>query len=186
MTQAQRSDARRNRQLLLDAASEAFATNGVTTSLEAIADRAGVSIGTLYNHFGDRDGLVEAVLVDALGQMCVVADTAAALDDPWQAFENLIVGTCELQAVNRAVADILGNRYRATGEIHESCDHLMDRFVETISRAQAAGRLRSDFVPDDLGPIMWSVARVAEASETADAWRRHLGYVLDGLRQQPH
>lgn len=182
MARALRSDAVRNRQLLLDAATEAFTTSGVTVSLESIAERAGVSIGTLYNHFGDRDGLVEAVLGNPLGQLCAVADAAAVDDDPWKAFENLIFGTCELQAADRAVADILGNKYPATGDIHDACEHLMNRFVEIITRAKAAGRLRSDFEFDDLGPIMWSNARIVEASDTPDAWRRHLGYILDGLR----
>jgi AcrR family transcriptional regulator len=185
MVRALRSDAIRNRQRLLDAATEAFTTSGVATPLETIAERAGVSIGTLYNHFGDRDGLVEAILSDPLSQLCAIADSAALCEDPWEAFEQLIVGTCELQAADRAVADILGNRYPATGEVHASCQHLMERFVEIIGRAKAAGRLRDDFGIEDVGPIMWSNARIAEESEAPNAWRRHLTFVLDGLRQPP-
>jgi AcrR family transcriptional regulator len=185
MVRALRSDAVRNRQRLLETATEVFATAGVGVPLESIAARAGVSIGTLYNHFSDRDGLVEAVLGEALERLMAVADAAAGLDDPWAAFEALVRGTCELQAQDRAVADILGRRYPPpTGTVHAACDHLMDRFVEIIERGKRAGVLRHDLVVDDIGPIMWSNARIIEASgtEMPDAWRRHLGFILDGLR----
>src|SRR4051794_28413673 len=55
-----RADARRNRDKLLSAATEAFATEGQDVPLETIAERAGVGIGTLYRHFPNRDALVVA------------------------------------------------------------------------------------------------------------------------------
>src|SRR5881227_3051204 len=61
MARAQRADACRNRDRLLEIASEAFATHGVEASLERIAKTAGVGIGTLYRHYPTRDALVEAV-----------------------------------------------------------------------------------------------------------------------------
>jgi AcrR family transcriptional regulator len=184
MARALRSDAVRNRQRLLDAAAEAFATAGVGVSLESIAAQAGVSIGTLYNHFPDRDALIDAVVGDSLGRIVAVADDAAGFDDPWAAFEALILGTCELQASDRAVADLLGMRYPHTGTVATVCDHLMLRFVEIIERGRRAGVLRDDLVVDDIGPILWANARIVEAGGTVtpDAWRRHLGFVLDGLR----
>jgi AcrR family transcriptional regulator len=187
VARALRSDAVRNRQRLLAAAADAFTTAGVGVSLESIAARAGVSIGTLYNHFPDRDALVDAVVGDSLDRIVAVADAAAGLDDPWAAFEALILGTCELQARDRAVADLLGMRYPHTGTVAAVCDHLMDRFVEVIERGRRAGALRDDLVVEDIGPILWSNARIIEAggAMTPDAWRRHLGFVLDGLRGVP-
>ena len=61
-----RADARRNEEQVLQAAREKFVERGIDCPLEEIARRAGVGIGTLYRRFGDRDGLVKAVLVDAL------------------------------------------------------------------------------------------------------------------------
>lgn len=183
MSRAPRSDAVRNRQKLVEAARIAFTADGLSTSLEAIAANAGVSIGTLYNHFGDRDGLIEATVGEALSRMSSLADDAALIDDPWDSFEALIVGICELQASDRAVADILGSRYPATGEVHAACDHLLRRFIETIDRAKLARRLRPDFTVEDLGPIMWSNARIVETDNDPAVWRRHLLFILDGLRQ---
>ena len=59
-----RADARRNYEKVLAAAREAFAQDGAGTSLEEIARRAGVGIGTLYRHFPNRQALLEAVYVD--------------------------------------------------------------------------------------------------------------------------
>jgi AcrR family transcriptional regulator len=174
----------RNRQRLVDAAAEAFATGGVGTSLESIAAGAGVSIGTLYNHFPDRDALVDAVVRDALDQLVAVADAAAGIDDPYAALEAIVVGTCELQARDRAVADLLGLRYPPTATAAAACDHVMHRFVEIVERGRRTGALRDDLTADDIGPILWSNARIVEAGGTTmpDAWRRHLRILLDGLR----
>src|SRR5215472_3631947 len=65
-----RADARRNYEKLLSAAREAFAEGGEATSLEEIARRAGVGIGTLYRHFPNRQALLEALYVEEVGEVC--------------------------------------------------------------------------------------------------------------------
>jgi AcrR family transcriptional regulator len=65
-----RADARRNRDLLLDAAVRAFANDGADVTLDAIAKSAGVGIGTLYRHFPTRDALVEAAYRQELAHLC--------------------------------------------------------------------------------------------------------------------
>src|SRR5437764_6370080 len=93
LTRPKRADARRNYEKVLAAAREAFAEGGEATSLEEIARRAGVGIGTLYRHFPNRQALLEAVYVDEVEAVC---RSAAELDeaDPWEAlnswFERLI------------------------------------------------------------------------------------------------
>jgi AcrR family transcriptional regulator len=184
MTRARRSDAIRNRQLLLDAARAAFTKAGVTVPLEAIAADAGVSIGTLYNHFGTRDRLIEAVLAPVFAHLRDIADRSAQNTDPWEAFELLVVGICELQATDRAVADIMGLRHPATGELLDAGAHISKRFSQIIGRAKRQHRIRPDFRATDLGPIIWSNARIAELSPDDPApRRRHLAFMLDGLRR---
>ena len=75
-TGALRADARRNRQRLLEIAHEAFVENGVSASMDDIARRAGVGIGTLYRHFPNRQALLEALYVDEVEEVC---RSAAAL-----------------------------------------------------------------------------------------------------------
>ena len=97
-----RADARRNYDKVLAAAREAFAEGGAATSLEEIARRAGVGIGTLYRHFPNRQTLIEAVYVDELESLC---SSTAALDglDPWVALvvllHRLVVYTGTKQAL---------------------------------------------------------------------------------------
>src|SRR5690606_11784928 len=77
-----RADARRNFDALLDAARTAFAEDGTGASLEDIARRAGVGIGTLYRNFPRRQDLFEAVFVGEVEELCRAADDAAQLP-PW-------------------------------------------------------------------------------------------------------
>src|SRR5438874_2103749 len=82
LTRPKRADARRNYEKILVAARDAFAEGGEATSLEAIARRAGVGIGTLYRHFPTRQALLEAVYVNEVEE---VARSAEQFDggDPW-------------------------------------------------------------------------------------------------------
>ena len=75
-----RADAKRNRDKVLTAARAAFTENGASTSLEAIARRAGVGIGTLYRHFPTRQALLEAVYVDEVEQLARAAGELSALE----------------------------------------------------------------------------------------------------------
>src|SRR5690349_25107410 len=79
-----RADARRNYERVLAAARDAFAEGGESTSLEEIARRAGVGIGTLYRNFPNRQALLEAVYVNEVED---VSRTAAEIEDPdpWRA-----------------------------------------------------------------------------------------------------
>src|SRR5258707_15668204 len=78
LARPKRADARRNYEKVLTAAREAFAEGGESTSLEEIARRAGVGIGTLYRHFPNRPALLEALYVDEVEEVC---RAAGQLDD---------------------------------------------------------------------------------------------------------
>src|SRR5258707_3502304 len=87
MTQARkpRADSTRNRQLLIDAAKAGFSEVGLNVSLEDLARRAGVGIGTLYRHFPTRDCLMEAVYRHQVELLCTAADDLLATKDPDEA-----------------------------------------------------------------------------------------------------
>ena len=78
LTRPKRADARRNYEKVLAAAREAFAEGGESTSLEEIARRAGVGIGTLYRHFPSRQALVEALYLDEVEDVCRSAASSRA------------------------------------------------------------------------------------------------------------
>ena len=81
-----RADARRNFDALLAAARDAFSEQGSEASLEDIARRAGVGIGTLYRNFPTRQDLLNAVYVGEVEQLRDAAHEAAQLQ-PWPAWE---------------------------------------------------------------------------------------------------
>src|SRR5579871_6564858 len=82
LARPKRADAQRNYAKLLAAAREAFAEGGESTSLEEIARRAGVGIGTLYRHFPTRQALLEALYVEEVDEVCRSASRAEG-DDAW-------------------------------------------------------------------------------------------------------
>src|SRR3954466_6318603 len=79
-----RADAERNRQRLIDAARELFAERGLDATLDDIAQRAGVGVGTAYRRFADKDELIDALFEQELAGIVEIADAAAAHEDPWE------------------------------------------------------------------------------------------------------
>lgn len=89
---AARTDARvqRRRRQILDAATEVMSRAGFhATAMQAVAERAGISVGLIYQYFGNKDDLLLAVIVDILEDFRdqVPAAIAAAGDDPVARFE---------------------------------------------------------------------------------------------------
>src|SRR5512146_2062694 len=104
---ALRRDARENRDRTPDAARACFATHGVDASVEEIAQRAGVGMGTLYRRFPTKHALVEAVLEESLDAFVAAAEAALADPDPWRGFAGFVERVLELHVENRAVREIL-------------------------------------------------------------------------------
>src|ERR687889_2723605 len=87
LTRPKRADARRNYEKVLAAAREAFAEGGESTSLEEIARRAGVGIGTLYRNFPNRQALIEALYLEEVEEVARSGAEQLAVDDPWEALD---------------------------------------------------------------------------------------------------
>jgi AcrR family transcriptional regulator len=182
-----RSDARRNRDAILSAARQLFCDQGVEAPLEEIARRAGVGIATLYRRFPSRVELLDAVLADTLQAHIDAATRALAMDDPWEGFCYFLEETCRLQASDRGLNDAMGMRFPRTPALEAARRRLFDLGGQLIARAQQAGRLRPDLTHEDLAFVAWANARILQASRAAgapDAWRRHLGFLLDGFRAE--
>jgi AcrR family transcriptional regulator len=178
-----RADALRNRQQLMTAATELFAERGVDVPLEEIARRAGVSIGTLYNHFPNRGALLDAVLPDWAGELDRLAGEALSDPDPWRGFAEFMDGLFAVQASNRSMNDAIARTPIGPVDVIAECGRTGGVVESIVKRAKEAGVLRPDFGAGDLGTLMPAMSKVIELSDGDDAvWRRHLGFVLDGLR----
>ena len=180
-----RRDAQRNRDAILSAARQVFCDQGLEAPLEEIARRAGVGIATLYRRFPSRTELLDTVLVDTVQAHLDLAEQALAMDDPWEGFCFYLEQTCRLQATDRGLNDAMGMRFPRTPALEAARRRLFDLGNQLIARAQEAGQLRGDLTYEDLALVTWANSRVLQAVRAAgapDAWRRHLGFLLDGFR----
>ncbi|QFU91185.1 TetR/AcrR family transcriptional regulator [Amycolatopsis sp. YIM 10] len=185
MAQAElRADARRNVEKLKAAAVEVFREKGLHAPLAEITERAGVSKGTVYHRFGSREGLIDAVMPDlAVSALGEVAERALACEDAWEGFAGYVEDVSRIQACDPALNDVISRRYAAE-QLAVVCRVTEEREREIIERAQKAGALRADFTREDMIFVFWSNAMlVRHTADTApDAWRRSIGFLLDGLR----
>ena len=178
-----RSDARRNRARIVAVAAEVFAEHGVNASLEEVAQRAGVGIGTLYRRFPTRQDLVEAIFEDRVEELVGVAEQAATDADAWHGFASFLEYALAAQATNRGLKDVFTD-LPPTGRMVETRARIRRRIEQLMARAQEEGSLRRDVALSDISMLFWAVSRIVDAtSEVApDVWRRHLALVLDAFR----
>jgi AcrR family transcriptional regulator len=175
-----RADARRNYDKVIAAAREAFAQGGASTSLEEIARRAEVGIGTLYRHFPTRQALLEAVYVDEVEDLC---RSAADLDgmEAWDALVAWLHRFVGYLATKQALAhELLEYFDRDAPLFHTSRAALFTAGEPLLERAQEARVVRAD---TDLSEVIQMVGGIAKIPTTEPGQVEHiLDIALDGLR----
>lgn len=179
-----RADARRNEEQVLQAARDLFVERGIDCPLEEIARRAGVGIGTLYRRFGDRDGLVRAVLVDALELSRASAE--AALEAEEDGLGSLARYLREMLDVRvSAVIPLALDRMRdpAFDEPREASASAVERLV---AAAHEDGSLPPTVSFGDIGTLLVRLSRPLPGPVDAELdnrlAHRHLDLMLAGLR----
>jgi AcrR family transcriptional regulator len=171
-----RKDAARNYDALLAAAREAFAEHGAEASLEDIARRADVGIGTLYRNFPSRRELFESVYADEVNELVRVAEEVAD-QEPWEALTSWLTRFTDYMVTKRAVREALDDK----SEIFEACRESMYAAGGPLfERAQEAGAARKDM---DFGDLLRMVSGITGTVFVDDAQRdRVLAIALDGVR----
>lgn len=183
-TRRPRSDARRNRDRLLEVAGRALADGEGTISLEAIAREAGVGIGTLYRNFPNRERLIEAVYAAEVDNL--TADASGLLDrmEPHEALHEWLVGFAAFARTKHGLADAL-----RTGVIHSGGDdaaysRTREQMAAAIAPILEAGArdssLRADVDPADV-VILVAGALMGVRTDAAQT-ERLLGLIIDALR----
>lgn len=178
-----RADARRNYERLLAAGRDAFAERGEATSLEEVARRAGVGIGTLYRHFPTRQALLEALYVNEVED---ISRSAALLDDadPWNALNVWLGRLVGYLTTKRALASELLNYLDEDAPLFRECRGAVFAAGEPIlKRAQDAGVVRPDV---DFADVLQMVGGITRMNVTDSGQiERVLRIALDGLRYRP-
>jgi AcrR family transcriptional regulator len=183
VARAQRCDAARNRECLIECASDAFAANGVDTSLEQIAKTAGVGIGTLYRHFPTRDALVEAVYRRNVDLLIEGADELSANKPPDEALAEWMQRFVEYVASKKGLATYLKSVVSADAELFtEAKARVLETIGRLIAAAADAGTIRADVDPHDVIHTLGGYCLMSDNNADPEQGKRVAKLIMDGLR----
>lgn len=178
-----RADAERNRGRLIMAAKEVFAEQGLDASMNEVARRAGVGVATLFRRFPTREDLITATFADKMAAYADAIDDALTDADPWRGFCRYVERVCAMQADDRGFTDVLTVTFPTAKAFEADRDRAATGFARLVADAKATGRLRQDFVHQDL--ILVLMANAGVVTGTADAapraWRRLVAYLLQAF-----
>ena len=185
LPRVQRADARRNREAVIEAARTLMATAGLDAQMDDIAREAGVGVGTVYRHFPNKEDLIYALTERRFERLAELAREALAEDDPGPAFERYLFRGAELQAIDRALNEVMRDRPDAMQAAAQKVG-VLELAREVMTRAQDAGHIRADAVAEDIPMLMCGLGTSTPGSGgpfvSATSWQRFLAVILDGLR----
>jgi AcrR family transcriptional regulator len=183
---AQRADAKRNVERLLDAARTAIAKDGPDASLDDIARDAGVGSGTLYRHFPTRVALLEAVYREEVQRLCTEGDRLIDSDTPpGEALSEWLREYVKVGAMKRGLMGPLTAALGQDSDLFATCKSMVKstggRLVE---RAQEAGAIRDDVEITDVLTLASAISHAGELTgEGSELSGRLLTVAIDGLRR---
>jgi AcrR family transcriptional regulator len=182
-----RADARRNRDKILAAAVRVFAEEGLDAHLERVAKEAGVGSATLYRNFPTREALIEAVYRNEVAQLCDAVPDLLATKPPYEAlrawtrlFLDYVTAKLGLADALRAIAASGSNPYG------HSRDMIQAAITALMDACAAAGTIRTDISPSDMGAALAGIALTSAKPEQREQAERLLDLTLDGLRSGRH
>lgn len=178
-----RADAARNHDRLLQAAKAVFSAGGPEASLEAVAKRAGVGIGTLYRHFPTREALFEAVYRREVQQLSDLADQLRNEADPLEALRRWLRSNVEFVATKKGMMAALELAVHGSSDLYA---HTFERLTKAVGglldRAVAAGVIRSDISPEDLLRALVGMCYMHDQPGWQNSVLRLVDVFVDGLR----
>jgi AcrR family transcriptional regulator len=183
VSRPKRADAARNFDKVVAAAREAFGERGASTSLEEIARRAGVGIGTLYRNFPNRQSLLEAVYV---GEVEDVSRSATEFEqfEPWEALSGWLHRLVGYLTTKHALAAEMLDYMDRDAPLFQACRAVLFEAGEPLlARAKAAGAVRDDVELKDIIMMIGGIAKYS-ASDPRQI-ERMVDIALDGLRYRP-
>jgi AcrR family transcriptional regulator len=176
------AEARRNDLRVLDAAREVFATQGFDAPVAAVAQRAGVGMGSLYRRYGTKADLLRHLCVLAMEQAVEAGEAGLADEDPWRGLAGY-VRTC-VGFGSGALAPLAGT-IETTPDMWRLSRRSRRLLAALVARARRAGVVRADLTALDVAWLFEQVShRPAHALTAEDdhVRERLLTLALDGLR----
>jgi AcrR family transcriptional regulator len=183
-----RADAARNVAQIRAAAIAAFHGRGLGTPLEEIAAAAGVSKATIYNRFGGRQGLIDAVIEELVGaEMSAILDRARQPGDPWDRLAAYVTDLRDLQYREPAAVDVHLMTYPDSAQVTAQWNAGRATGIALVEQARQAGVLRADFTADDLYQALVAngLALRHRPKPAREDYDRRGRFFLDSLRPRP-
>jgi AcrR family transcriptional regulator len=178
-----RADALRNRERVLEAAKAVFSAGGAEASLEAVARRAGVGIGTLYRHFPTREALFEAVYRREVQQLWELAEQLKGEAAPVEALRRWLRSNVEFVATKKGMSAALALAVHGSSDLHAyTFDRLTKAVGALLDRAIAAGEIRSDVSAEDLLRTLVGMCYMHDQPGWQASVMRLVDVFVDGLR----
>ncbi len=181
-----RADRLRNRERVLEAAKAVFSAGGPDASLEAVARRAGVGIGTLYRHFPTREALFEAVYRREVEQLVDLAERLQAEAAPVEALRRWMRSNVEFVATKKGMSAVLALAAHGSSELSAYTFDRLTRAVEGLMRrAVEAGEIRADIGPEDVLRALVGLCYTHDKPGWQAKVLRLVDVFVDGLRRPP-
>ena len=179
-----RRDAERNRQRILEAARAAFAEEGLAVTLDEIARRAGVGVGTVYRRFADKEQLIDALFEHRMTELAQLAQECLRAEDPWTGLVRFLEQATEQHAGDRGFKEVALSGAHGLERVARARQLMIPLVTQLVRRAQADGSLRPDLEPTDMPLLQLMLGSLSECTRNVDpeVWRRFLGIITDGLR----
>ncbi|MFC0042230.1 TetR/AcrR family transcriptional regulator [Actinomadura rayongensis] len=177
-----RADARQNESRLLEVAARAFAREGPGASLKAIAQEAGVGIGTLYRRFPSRETLIEAVYRTEVDRLCATAPALLDRREPLDALREWMERFVDFMAAKQAMGDALRAVLTSEDDRMRTRGLLRDALAVLLRAGAERGTVRDGVDAHDLLLVLGGIALIAEGPDRSDVALRLLGLVIDGVR----
>jgi AcrR family transcriptional regulator len=178
-----RTDAQRNRLRILQVAKEEFTRSGANTSLDDIANQAGVGAGTLYRHFPTRDALLEAVYRTEVVKLAAAERKFAQTMSPIEALRAWMLLFVDYIAAKHIIAPALNTYVGGPSKLYEGSRDLISGAINAlVKRAIEAGAIRKDLEPFDLLRALIGVSNVASGPDWQQSARRLVDILIAGSR----
>ncbi|HET6154666.1 MAG TPA: helix-turn-helix domain-containing protein [Marmoricola sp.] len=180
-----RADAQRNLERVISSARALFAERGMRAQMEDIAAHAGVGIGTLYRRFPTKEALVTALVRQRFQEFAVIATECESIEDPYLALATMMRKQAESTEGDAAFQLAMMNIDSFSWDgIEEDKSALNAIVTRIIKRAKASHQVREDLGIEDFGMVMCGITASMYFMHDGPSWRRHLDFVLAGLRPQ--
>jgi AcrR family transcriptional regulator len=178
-----RSDARRNRERILEVAKQVFTRRGADASMDEIAKRAKIGPGTLYRHFPTRDQLLAAVYITEVEKLGAAQKKLSAELPPLQALRAWLLIFIDYIAAKKIIAPALNAMAGGPSRVFQQSSRVMEEAASALaSRAVSSGDLRPDVDPVDFMRAIYGLSTAGSADDWPGKARKFVDILLRGSR----